>query len=221
MKNKKRFILLLLAVLFAILLFKNFVVGSMSASDKDSLMRQVVEQEGQSYLYYSDYLKEDVYADAKLFGVQKVKSNQYNAYVRLNIDEYVELNGKAYNMSGSEGEAVLHYEQTTEGPVLHEIEWARDGSDYQKWVRVTFPVICQIRQRLYEAFDSSGRSYLMSSLAKQVEKEMGVSVEWDDQLEIDMDKGTYEVMRIKESGSPGADYVFDTEVVESGKLVEK
>lgn len=221
MVSKKKSIIIILSLLVVCFLCKSFLIGSMSDIDKEALMRQVVEQEGQSYLQYSEYLDENVWANAKVYGVKKVKANQYKAFVRLNIDEYVVMNGKAYNMCGSEGEAVLHYEQTENGPVLDSVEWARDGSDYRKWIRWTFPLICQIRERIYEAYDSMGRSHLMSRLAKQVEQEMGVAVEWDNLLEIDLDKGTYEVIRTIENGSPGADYNFETEIVESGKLNKK
>jgi hypothetical protein len=50
---------------------------------------------------------------------------------------------------------------------------------------------------------------------------MSVPVEKELELTIDQDKGTYEIVKTKESGSPeNDDYKFETETVEQGKLSE-
>ena len=51
------------------------------------------------------------------------------------------------------------------------------------------------------------------------EEALGVPVETENLLEIDLDAGTYKITKTIESGDPGSeDYTFDVETVESGNL---
>lgn len=48
---------------------------------------------------------------------------------------------------------------------------------------------------------------------------MGAPVETENLLEIDKEKGTYEIIKTIETGNPADDsYKFDTETIEKGKI---
>ena len=67
-------------------------------------------------------------------------------------------------------------------------------------------------------FKSRGMGGLEENIRKEVQKDMGIPVETENLLNIDTDKGTYEIVRTIERGTPGKDYQFHSEIVEKGKL---
>ena len=60
---------------------------------------------------------------------------------------------------------------------------------------------------------------LVDILDKKAETALGVPVEQENILEIDEEKGTYQVTKITETGDPGKDdYNMETETLKEGKL---
>ena len=139
------------------------------------------------------------------------------AYVYLNYSEYVALKGKAYEMSGGSGEAIIKFKYSESGPVLNEVEWSADGDLHDGWLKENFPAEYLKKDKAFEAYDEKGRNVLAMMLQDTVEKAMGVPVEQNDLLSIDTDKETYEIVKVIESGE-GENYKFDTETLEKGNL---
>ena len=186
----------------------------MSTSDKDALMDQVAESEAARM--YADYLPDEVFADAEIFGIDR-NGHDCTAYAYLYTAEYVALKGKAYDMSGSAGEVILRYTETESGPDLSEVEWSADGSDHDRWLEEHFPEEYLEKQRNYEAFDADGKNRLATGIKKEVAEVLGVPVETENMLQIDTEQGTYEIIKTTESGT-GDDYRFESETIEKGML---
>ena len=187
----------------------------LSSKQKDSLMHQVAESEVTKS--FEQYLPEEVFADAVFFGIDR-DGAMGTAYSYLTAADFVTLKGKAYNMSGSSGEAIIRFEYTEEGIELKQVEWSADGSEHESWIKEHFPEEYLEKAINYEAYDENGQNKLLVHLKNEVEKVMGVPVETENLLSIDADSGTYQIIKTIESGEPGNDYQFDTEVVDEGNL---
>ena len=181
----------------------------------DSLMWQIADQEE---TLYKEYVPDMWFADAEIFGVDKV-GNQGTAYAMLCTDEYVVLKDKAYSMSGSQGEVIIKFEYTDEQPKLIQVDWSADGEDHNTWLEDNFPAEYLKEAQNYKAYDADGHSFLVDGNAKAAEKELGVPVETENSLQIDTDAGTYEIYKVIESGA-GDSYKFDTETIETEKLAD-
>ena len=180
--------------------------------DMDQLMEQVAASEVTKS--YEEYLKDEAFANCELFGIEENK-----AYVYLNTAEYVELKGKAYEMSGSAGVAIIEFENGDDGVTLKKVEWSADGSEHEKWIEENVPESFLSDVQGYDAYDEDGNMIVAKDLIAKVEEKMGVPVETENLLMIDLDKGTYEIVKTIETGSPeNDDYKFDTETVEKGEL---
>ena len=188
--------------------------AELSEEQMDSLMKQVAESDLEQL--YSGVLPNCALANAEVFGIDRDK-DKGTAYVFLNEAEYVALKDKAYEMSGSAGEVIIRFEYTDEGPKLSEVEWSADGSDHDKWLEENFPEEYLKACKKYDAYDGDGKSVLSKDLAKKVEEVLGVSLETENLLEVDVDKGTYEISKVIETGE-GDSYSFNTETIEKGKL---
>ncbi len=161
-------------------------------------------------------MPDQAFANAEVFGIDR-DGDSGTAYVYLNYSEYVVLKGKAYEVSGGSGEAIIRFKYAEDGPVLTEVEWSADGTDHDSWINEHFPKEYLKKDLAYDAYDMNGQNVLDKMLYDKVEQTMGVPIEHDDLLNIYSDKGTYEILKVIESGE-GEDYKFDTETVEKGKL---
>ncbi len=180
----------------------------------EALMDQVAEKVG-GY-YYKDVLPDAEVAVAKILGTES-DGDQFKAYALLNVGEYVTLKEKAYNMSGSFGACILHYEFKDGEPSLMEVEWSADGSDHDQWMKDHFPQECLDALSDSALLDADGNSILLGALDEKASKALGVAIESENQLHVDVDAGTYEIVKITESGE-GEEYSFDTETIDAGKL---
>lgn len=223
----KKYLTLLLAVLMVFAMTacggKSAGTGSEGAEtveltqdEFDSLMWQVADQEGE--LQYREYMPDMRFADAEIFGVDK-EGNNGTAYAMLCTDEYVVLKDKAYSIAGGQGEVIIKFEYTDEAPKLTEVIWSADGEDHDGWLEENFPAEYLKKAKRYQAYDADGNSVLDARIANAAEKELGVPVETENLLQIDLEAGTYEVSKTIESGT-GDSYKFDTEVIDSGKLAD-
>ena len=77
------------------------VATELSDAEMASLMKQVAESDVSRS--YGEYLKDEAFADAEIFGVDR-DGDQGTAYAYLYDGEYVVFKDKAYEMSGSAGE---------------------------------------------------------------------------------------------------------------------
>ena len=214
----KRIIRMTVALTAVALLMSMTACGSSSPSavtlsDEDlvALMKQVAESDVADS--YGDYLRDEAFADAEVFGIDK-DGELYSAYAYLFEGEYVVLKDKAYMMSGSSGEVIIRYKYGDKGITLSEVVWSADGGEHYKWLKKNFPAKYLKKARSYEAHDADGRNILGLKLDETAGKALGVPVETDNLLEIDTEKGTYRIIRTID----GEDGRFDTEIIETGKI---
>lgn len=193
--------------------------ANLSPSDLKILMKQVAKSEIETA--YARYVPDKAFADAKVFGIDR-DDGKGAAYVYLEVAEYAAVKGKAYNLSGASGEAVIRFRYTAGGPKLTKVEWSADGDLHDRWIKERVPEACQRKRDIFIIFTllfkSRGMGGLEENIRKEVQKDMGVPVETENLLNIDTDKGTYEIVRTIERGTPGKDYQFHSEIVEKGKL---
>lgn len=185
----------------------------LTSDEYDALMWQISDQEE---LQYQEYLPDEWFAKAEVFGVDR-EGDSGTAYATLSTGEYVVLKDKAYFMSGGQGEVIIKFEYTDEQPKLSEVIWSADGDDHEAWLEENFPPEYLKKAKAYNGYDETGKSILQSEIEEDVETEMKAPVETENLLEIDLEKGTYEIIKTIESGE-GEDYTFDTETIDKGKL---
>ncbi len=167
---------------------------------------------------YGDYLPEALCAETEVFDTQKTDAEAVE-YVILDTGEYVLFKDRLYLMSGGSGEAVIRY--SLPGGRLKEIEWSEDGAGHEKWVREHFTPKALQARNAYLKGEDSGRTRLGRKLDAKAEKLLGAPVETENLLNIDTDKGTYELIETIESGDTPETYKFDTKVLEEGTLKKK
>lgn len=189
--------------------------SELSQPEMDALMSQVAESETNKG--YEAYVPDEVFANAEVFGIDR-EENEGIAYVWLNTAEYVAVKGKAYEMSGSSGEAIIYFEYTEDGTKLTKVEWSADGNLHDDWIKERFPKEYLNKHESFHAYDTNGRNKLGTELIEKVEQVMGVPVETENLLNIDPEQGTYEIIKTIETGEPGEDYQFNTEVIDQGSL---
>ena len=153
--------------------------AELTTDDIDALMWQIAEQEVE--LSYQDYLPDVGFANAEILGVDK-EGVDGTAYAVLNTEEYVALNGVAYDMSGVQGPAIIRFEYTDDAPTLKEVVWAEDGEGQEAWLEENFPEEYLKALKSYEGYDENGQSLLIKALIPTVEKEMNVTVETENLL---------------------------------------
>ena len=183
----------------------------LSDVEMESLMEQVAESDVDTL--YKDYLKDEAFAVAEVFGVTK-DGDQGTAYAYLNEGDYVVLKGKAYNMSGSAGEVIIKFSYTDSGITLTEVVWSADGDLHEDWLKENYPAEFLRKANAYQPYDLIGRSKLGAKLREKVKISLGVPVDTDNFLEIDTDKGTYTITKITDNGNG----TIDTEIIEQGSL---
>ena len=185
--------------------------AELNDAEMASLMRQVAESDVSRS--YGEYLKDEAFADAEVFGIER-DGDQGTAYAYLYDGEYVVFKDKAYEMSGSAGEAMIKFVYGEDDVTLSEIIWSADGGEHENWMKENFPAEALRRAKNYKAYDSNGKSILGSKVNETVEGALGVPVETENLLMIDIDNGTYELIKTMD----GNDGTFDTETLETGKL---
>ena len=184
---------------------------TLSAAETRSLMEQVAKSD--VYIEYGDYLKEEAFAVAEVFGVRR-DGDRGTAYVYLYEEAFVVLKGKAYSMTGSAGEAIIRFIYTDSGVALSEVEWSADGDLHEDWIKKSFPAEYRKKAKAYQPHDESG--ILGIKLREKAAAALGVPVASEDLLEIDTDKGTYKIIKTID-GDNGS---FDMKTVEQGRLAD-
>lgn len=199
-----------------------------SQETKD-LMKQVAEKD--ISLDYAKFLTDKPFAAASVFDLEE-NGDQRKAYAWLQTGEFVVVKDKSYRVSGNEGYAVIEYTKTGEDVTLDKITWEDDitnpkmdevGDDlYTKektsdeWVQKNFSIKALRKAKTFYPYE--GRK-VSSLLDDKVEEELKVPVEKLNILEIDAEKGTYEISELVEKGNPDdEDYTMEKKVIESGKL---
>lgn len=185
--------------------------AELSDDEFESLMEQVAKSDVETS--YTDYLRDEAFAIAEVFGVDR-DGDQGTAYVYLNEGDYVVLDNKAYSMSGSAGEVILKYNYTDDDVILSEVVWGDQGELKEGWIKENFPAEYFKKAKEYNPYGADGKSILEEKLREKVEETLGVPVESDSFLEIDTDKGTYEIWVV--TNDYGA--TFDTQTIAKGKL---
>ena len=185
----------------------------LSEDQMDDLYQQAAEKNHE--LQYSDYMPDTIVGHAEAFSIDR-DGDKGTWDVHLVTGEYVALDGKAYEVSGSAGEAILKFDYTDEGPKLTDLIWSADGGDHDNWVKENFTKEALKNLEIFNK-DDEGRDLLMDILDKKAEDALGVPAEKENLLEIDDNAGTYEIWKPIESGE-GDDYTFETETVKKGKL---
>lgn len=192
---------------------------NLSQPDLRTLMKQVAESEIRTARVRD--VPDKAFADAEVFGIDK-DGGKGTAYVYLNVAEYVAVKGGAYSMSGASGEAIIRFRYTAGGPKLTKVERSADGDLHDRWIKEHFSESCRRKRGTFIIFTwlskSNGMSRLEENIRKEAQKDMGVPVETENFLNIDTDKGTYEIVKTTERGTPGKDYQFHSEIIEKGKL---
>jgi hypothetical protein len=191
--------------------------AGLSQAEYDALMKQVADSEITKG--YADLLPDEAFAAAKIVGIDE-ENGEAKAYARLYTSEMVSLKEKAFEMSGAAGEVIIYFDKSGEEPKLTKVEWSADGEDHEAWMEENFPADYKKAIDDYDAAREDANSDLFAEISKKVEDAMGVPVEKELLLDIDTEKGTYEIIKTIETGEPGVDYKFETETVEEGKIGE-
>ena len=175
----------------------------------DALMKQVAEKELE--LEYTEVMPDEAFGAAKVFKYER-DGDKGTAYVYMETMEFVALKDKAYNMSGGSGEAIITFTYGDE-PKLENVEWSADGGEHEPWIKENFPKEYVEEVMKYEA-DDEAKVELSDKIEAQVKKTLGVPVESENMLEVDPEKGTYEITK----GIDKEDGTFDVETIEKGEL---
>ena len=187
----------------------------LSEDQMDDLYQQAAEQSLKAE--YADYMPDKIFGHAETFNIARDgDKGTWDAF--LVTGEYVVLDGKAYCVSGANGEAILKFDYTKDGPKLNEVVWSTDGGGHEEWLKENFT---EEGLKYDKEFLKNEKAVdeLTEIVDKKASDELGVPVEKDLILDIDKDAGTYEIVKTIESGSPeDGTYKFDTETVKKGKL---
>lgn len=178
----------------------------------DSLLKQVSKSELSGYFGEEENdcnITVEPFAVAEIYGIDK-DGDQCKAYAYLRLSNMVAHNDKAYEISGGAGDVIIKFSFKNEDVSLTGVDWSDDGELKSEWLKENYPEECQNKANAY----GENSNKLDGALKEKVEKALGVPLETEEYLEIDTDKGTYEIWKSK--NDQGA--VFDTETIETGKL---
>ena len=188
---------------------------SWTQNSEDTLMRQVAEHELERR--YSRYLPDELIAGAVFYGIDW-DGNLGTAYVNLMAGEFVALKGKAYMMSSTSGEAIIRFNFDGQYPKLMKLEWSSSGVEHDKWIEENFPAEYLEKYKKSELQDPSGENEAEKKIRRIVKETMDVPIEIEDLLEIDLEKETYEIIRIYEGFDEDGEYQFDFDTIDKGSL---
>ena len=188
---------------------------SWTQSSEDNLMRQVAEHELERG--YSRYLPDELIAAANIYGLDW-EGNQGTAYASIMACEFVTMKGKAYMMSSTSGEAIIRFNFDGQYPKLEKLEWSRDGMEHDKWLEENFPAEYLKKYKDTLKQKQPGEDAIERKIRKMVKESMDAPIELEDLLEIDQEKGTYEIIRIIEGYDENGEYNFDFDTIEKGSL---
>ena len=214
--KKPSILLLVIPVITVLLVCSGCAPGTavtLSAAEMQSLMEQVAKSD--VFIEYGEYLKEEAFAVAEVFGVRK-DGDRGTAYVYLDEEAFVVLKGKAYAVTGSAGETIIRFIYTDSGVTLSEVEWGDDGDLHEDWIKKNYPAEYRKKAKAYQPHDENGCSILGIKLREKAAAALDVPVASDDILEIDAYKGTYKIVRTID-GDNGS---FDMKTVEQGRLAD-
>ncbi|MBR5336606.1 MAG: hypothetical protein IK152_01335 [Lachnospiraceae bacterium] len=189
----------------------------LSTAEFEDLMQQVADNQLEKrYVKFLNEQSDQLFATAHVYGIDR-EGDKGKMYARLYTAEYIVFKAKAYDMQGSSGDVIINFEYAASGPKLKEVVWSADAAAYKKWMEDNYPAKYLKLAQAYNPNDASGKNLLEAPVVAAAEKRLGVPVEPENQLTIN-DDGTYELVKIKESGTTAADYKFETEVIDKGKL---
>lgn len=188
---------------------------SWTQASEDNLMRQVAEHELERG--YSRYLPDELIAAADIYGLDW-EGNQGTAYATIMACEFVTMKGKAYMMSSSSGEVIIRFNFDGQYPKLEKLEWSGDGIEHDKWLKENFPAEYLKKYKNTQKQKQPGEDAIEKKIRNTVKELMDASVEVEDLLEIDQEKGTYEIIRIIEGYDENGEYNFDFDTIEKGSL---
>ena len=187
----------------------------LSEDQMDDLYQQAAEKVLE--LQYKDYLPDEIVGHAETFSIDR-DGDKGTWDVLLMAEEYVALDGKAYSVSGSYGEAILEFDYTENGPKLIDVIWSEDGEVHDQWIEENFTDEAKKNMEIFNK-DEKNRDLMLDILEQKAEDKLKVPVEDDLILTIDKEEGTYVVEKPVESGDPESDdYKFETETIRKGKL---
>ena len=187
----------------------------LSEDQMDDLYQQAADKALE--VRYSEYMPEVVVGHAEPFYIER-EDDKGTWDVYLGASEYAVLDGKAYEIAGSYGEAILKFDYTDDGPVITDLIWSADGGDHDDWIKENFNKEAIDNWENFRK-DDKEKDLLIEIVQKKAEDALGVPVDTDQLLEIDEGNGTYRLLKTIESGDPeNGDYKFDTETVKEGKL---
>ena len=166
---------------------------------------------------YGDYMPDDIFGHAEPFSIERDgDKGVWDVY--LGAGEYVVLDGKTYEVSGSYGEAILTFDYTADGPKLTDVTWSADGGEHDKWIEKNFNEEAVAAWKEFMK-DEKNAEFIKEVVQKKASDKFGVPAETENLLEIDKDAKTYEIVKVIESGDPeDGTYQFDTETIKEGKL---
>ena len=162
---------------------------------------------------------DELIAAAEVFGIDW-NGDQGTAYVSLMVCEFVALKGKAYLMSSTSGEAIIRFVFDGQYPKFVKLEWSRSGTEHDKWIEEKFPAKYLEEYKKSKMQDLPGENEIEKQIRKAVKELMDVPIEIEDLLEIDLEKETYEIIRIYEGFDENGEYQFDFDTIDKGSLNE-
>lgn len=187
----------------------------LSEDQMDDLYQQAAEKTLEKN--YAEYMPDEIFGHGEAFNIER-DGDKGTWDVYLVTGEYAVVDGKAYLVSGANGEAILKFDYTKDGPKLTDVEWSADGGDHEAWIEEHFS---EEGLKNWTTFmeDEKELKMLNDILDQKASDGLKVPVEKENLLEIDPDKGTYKIVKTIESGDPAEDtYKFDTETIKEGKL---
>ena len=128
-------------------------------------------------------------AAVKIYGVEKSDDTAY-VYGYCSNGIYVKFRGKAYDISGGNGDFKVKIKYN--GDNVEILESYGDGVTAKSTLEES-PLRYKIKSRLYEPYDSEGHCKLKQDTDKKAEAELGVPVETEYNLTIDIENNYYQI----------------------------
>jgi len=214
-KRKSKFLgrILLIIAMFALIYFLvPGVLGDkkISPEQKSSLMQQYVAD---NELSYEKFMPDKWFAACHIYGAKK-KGGELLVYAHVTDLEFVVLNGKAYDVSGSSAPCVMHTRVDGDKLKLVSTEYPEDGEYYLESIRKMFPLRYYLKYAVRESITPID---LGEELRDKVRREWDVEVS-DNLLFIDDESNTYEIIKTYDDMDENGEYSFETETIEEGVL---
>ena len=168
---------------------------------------------------YLEYFPGRALAEMVVFDCVRKNAGEVSACVLVDAEEFVNLQKRLYSMSGITAEAVITY--TLPDKRLTEIEFSEDGAGREKWVREHFTGKALRARKEYISGSGDIKGDIREKLWSKAEKTLGCPVETEEQLNVDMDKGTWEIVKTIRIGDAAGTGRFEPWVLDKGTLTKK